>query len=98
MRYQYQFALLALVFFSVFPSIQGQQPPTVIAVDAAHPGPAISPEMFGIFFEDINFGADGGLYPERVKNRSFEFSDPLMARKPWMSIWFRCFRLVPGRI
>jgi len=37
--------------------------------------------MFGIFFEDINFGADGGLYPERVKNRSFEFPDPLMGWK-----------------
>jgi alpha-N-arabinofuranosidase len=33
--------------------------------------------MFGIFFEDINFGADGGLYPELVKNRSFEFNEPL---------------------
>jgi alpha-N-arabinofuranosidase len=33
--------------------------------------------MFGVFFEDINFAADGGLYPERVKNRSFEFSEPL---------------------
>ena len=41
------------------------------------PGAAISPQMFGIFFEDINFGADGGLYPELVKNRSFEFSEPL---------------------
>jgi alpha-N-arabinofuranosidase len=33
--------------------------------------------MFGVFFEDINFGADGGLYPERIKNRSFEFTEPL---------------------
>jgi alpha-N-arabinofuranosidase len=33
--------------------------------------------MFGIFFEDINFGADGGLYPELIKNRSFEFDQPL---------------------
>jgi len=49
----------------------------VIAVDAAHPGARISPAMFGIFFEDINFGADGGLYPERIKNRSFEFDQPL---------------------
>ena len=49
----------------------------VISVDAAHPGAAISPSMFGIFFEDINFAADGGLYPELVKNRSFEFSEPL---------------------
>jgi alpha-N-arabinofuranosidase len=50
---------------------------TVLSVDLAHPGAAISPQMFGIFFEDINFAADGGLYPELVKNRSFEFSEPL---------------------
>jgi len=49
-----------------------------ISVDVAHPGAAISPQMFGVFFEDINFAADGGLYPELVKNRSFEFSEPLM--------------------
>ena len=38
----------------------------------------IQPTMWGIFFEDINFGADGGLYAELVKNRSFEFAHPLM--------------------
>lgn len=37
----------------------------------------IQPTMYGIFFEDINYGADGGLYAEMVKNRSFEFSNPL---------------------
>jgi len=34
--------------------------------------------MWGIFFEDINLGADGGIYAELVKNRSFEFNKPLM--------------------
>ncbi len=38
----------------------------------------IQPTMYGLFFEDINFAADGGLYAELVKNRSFEFDDPLM--------------------
>jgi alpha-N-arabinofuranosidase len=38
----------------------------------------IQPTMYGIFFEDINFAADGGLYAEMVKNRSFEFNSPLM--------------------
>lgn len=38
----------------------------------------ISPSMWGIFFEDINFAADGGLYAELIKNRSFEFANPLM--------------------
>src|SRR5579859_4745703 len=56
---------------------QDQKKPVVIAVDAAHPGAAISRSMYGVFFEDINFGADGGLYPELVKNRSFEFQEPL---------------------
>ena len=36
-------------------------------------GSAVSPTMYGLFFEDINFAADGGLYAEMVKNRSFEF-------------------------
>lgn len=35
---------------------------------------AISPELIGIFFEDINYGADGGLYAELVQNRDFEYS------------------------
>src|SRR2546421_63750 len=52
-----------------------------ITVQVDKPGGDISPTMFGLFFEDINFGADGGLYPERVKNRSFEFPEPFMAWK-----------------
>lgn len=35
-------------------------------------GENISPEMIGLFFEDINFAADGGLYAEMIENRSFE--------------------------
>lgn len=31
-------------------------------------------DLFGIFFEDINHAADGGLYAELVQNRSFEFA------------------------
>jgi alpha-L-arabinofuranosidase len=53
-------------------------PAVTISIQADKPGATISPTMWGIFFEDINYGADGGLYPERVKNRSFEFPDPLM--------------------
>lgn len=37
--------------------------------------------MYGFFFEDINFGADGGLYPELVKNKSFETDDRLIGWK-----------------
>src|ERR1700753_4142781 len=48
---------------------------TKITVDVAHPGHAIAPTLWGIFFEDINLSADGGLYPELVRNRSFEDAD-----------------------
>jgi len=51
---------------------------TTIEVQVGKPGARINPAMWGIFFEDINFGADGGLYAELVKNRAFGFPDPLM--------------------
>ena len=47
-----------------------------MTVDVASPTAEIQPTMYGVFFEDINFGADGGLYAELVKNRSFEFPQP----------------------
>ncbi|MGC8823396.1 MAG: alpha-L-arabinofuranosidase C-terminal domain-containing protein [Bacteroidales bacterium] len=43
----------------------------VLKVDGK-PGATISPHMYGIFFEDINFAGDGGLYADMVRNRSFE--------------------------
>lgn len=46
-------------------------------------GAEIQPTMYGLFFEDINFGADGGLYGELLKNRSFEFDQPLMGWIPF---------------
>ncbi|WP_394775848.1 alpha-L-arabinofuranosidase C-terminal domain-containing protein [Flavobacterium sp.] len=47
-------------------------------VDAAKTITKIEPTMYGVFFEDINFAADGGLYAEMIKNRSFEFETPMM--------------------
>lgn len=44
-----------------------------VTVDAGATGPAISDSMYGVFFEDINRAADGGLYAELVQNRSFEY-------------------------
>jgi alpha-L-arabinofuranosidase len=46
-----------------------------LTVDVSRPGPRISPMLWGIFFEDINLSADGGIYPELVRNRSFEDSE-----------------------
>src|SRR6516164_6463404 len=43
-----------------------------IEVQVDKPGHRIAPTLWGIFFEDINLSADGGIYPELVRNRSFE--------------------------
>jgi alpha-L-arabinofuranosidase len=50
----------------------------LFTVKANKPGAEIQPTMYGLFFEDINYAADGGLYAELVKNRSFEFPQSLM--------------------
>lgn len=40
----------------------------------------ISDMLYGLFFEDINFAGDGGLYAEMIQNRSFEFEDSIASR------------------
>ena len=52
-----------------------------LTVTVDKPKGEIQPNMWGIFFEDINFAADGGVYAELVKNRSFEFLMPMMGWK-----------------
>ncbi len=51
----------------------------VFTVQTDKPGATIQPTMYGLFFEDINYAADGGLYAEMIKNRSFEFPQNLAA-------------------
>lgn len=46
-----------------------------IQVDVAQKGIEISPTLYGIFYEDINFASDGGLYAELIRNRSLEYND-----------------------
>ncbi len=69
----YMSVLLVAALFAGLASAQ-----STITVSVGQPGAAIAKTMWGIFFEDINFGADGGIYAELVKNRSFEFDDPMM--------------------
>src|SRR5688572_18366605 len=67
------------IVFLIFIKLSAQSTKLTVQVDK--PIAEIQPTMWGIFFEDINFGADGGLYAELVKNRSFEFANPLMGWK-----------------
>ena len=57
--------LLSVVFFLTS---------TIVSAQSAKGGKKISPDLFGLFFEDINYSADGGLYAELVQNRSFEYN------------------------
>ena len=68
--------LYCIILVSIFLHFVSAQ--NVIRVKANQPIASIQPNMWGIFFEDINMAADGGVYAELVKNRSFEFNDPLM--------------------
>ena len=63
--------LLTILSLSAAASLSAQT--LQMKVNVNKPGAEIQPTMYGIFIEDINFAADGGLYAELVKNRSFEF-------------------------
>ena len=58
-------------------------------IDLKKVGAPIQPTMYGIFFEDINYAADGGLYAELVKNRSFEFPYALQGWKAFGNVEIR---------
>ena len=53
----------------------GRSNPITITVHADQPLHSVSKDLFGIFFEEINCAGDGGIYPELVRNRSFDDSD-----------------------
>ncbi|MEC5143682.1 alpha-L-arabinofuranosidase C-terminal domain-containing protein [Chitinophaga sp. 212800010-3] len=69
--------LLSVLMGVCTTSLVAQQPLNLVVKVNEVKAP-VSPNMWGIFFEDINLSADGGIYAELVKNRSFEFNWPLM--------------------
>lgn len=60
---------LSLALLAMTQALNAQ---VVINIDANQRGPLVSPTHYGIFYEDINHAADGGLYAELIRNRSFE--------------------------
>jgi len=84
-NYKKLFVILLNVIFAY--SLYAQTNEMVVRTNKS--GAEIQPTMYGLFFEDINYGADGGLYAELVKNRSFEFPDPLMGWKPFGKVFVR---------
>lgn len=74
------FSFAAILSLGISISISSQTNRSLV-VKADQPKVDIQPAMWGVFFEDINFAADGGIYAELVKNRSFEFKSPLTGWK-----------------
>lgn len=69
-------AILCVIALMVGVAVRAQT--NVMDINTKRVGAAIQPTTYGIFFEDINYAADGGLYGELLKNRSFEFPQTLM--------------------
>lgn len=80
MKNKYYRVIPLVIAMLVSEKLLAQQTHSFI-VKVNQPKAEVQPTLWGIFFEDINFGADGGIYAELIKNRSFEFSMPLMGWK-----------------
>jgi alpha-L-arabinofuranosidase len=78
MRIKHLLATTLITIGIMMPSLLKAQNNNKFIVQVNNPVAEVQPTMWGIFFEDINLGADGGIYAELVKNRSFEFYKPLM--------------------
>lgn len=76
MKRTLKFLFLFIVMLGL--TIESQAQSQTFTVKANQLKAEVSPTMWGVFFEDINMGADGGIYAELIKNRSFEFYKPLM--------------------
>lgn len=72
------FKILGLASVMAFSQYASAQQTYEFTLDTKKVGAPVQPTMYGLFFEDINFAADGGLYAELVKNRSFDFPQNLM--------------------
>jgi alpha-L-arabinofuranosidase len=69
MNYLKRKLIITALVFSGFPLLNAQ---SVIKIDGSAPRTTVSSSLYGIFFEEISHGGEGGLYAEMIRNRSFE--------------------------
>ena len=69
---------LSVCALALAATVQASAQTNVMEVNVKKAGAPVQSTMYGMFFEDINYAADGGLYGELVKNRSFEFPQSFM--------------------
>ncbi|MFC7528276.1 alpha-L-arabinofuranosidase C-terminal domain-containing protein [Actinoplanes sp. GCM10030250] len=82
-------AVLVSLPLAVSPPVAASavEPDYTITANPAATGAAIPKSMYGVFFEDINYAADGGLYAELVRNRSFEFNSTDASGYTGLTAW-----------
>ena len=85
MKAQKNLITILLLFVAMLLSAQTNE----MVIQTKKVGAEIQPTMYGLFFEDINYAADGGLYAELIKNRSFEFPQNLMGWKAFGNVSLR---------
>ena len=68
------YCLLTVAVLISCPPAPAQTSPSPVEITVGTHGKSISPDLFGIFFEDLSYAADGGLYAELVQNRFFEYT------------------------
>src|SRR5438552_3667049 len=75
-------ASLALAIATLCISALFAQAPATLTVDLGRPKAPVSPTLYGLMTEEINYSYDGGLYGELIRNRTF--------RSDWSGIlnWF----------
>jgi alpha-N-arabinofuranosidase len=95
MRISPSISLFCFLFAGIFGA---KAQPKNLIVNARTTIAPIQPTMWGLFFEDINFAADGGIYAELVKNRSFEFYKPFMGWKKLGEEYSGQFQIINGGI
>jgi hypothetical protein len=57
-----------LLVAGISPGVYAEK--TTVTIQASQPGKPISPDWVGVFFEDLNYAADGGLYAELIRSGS----------------------------
>src|ERR1035438_1139143 len=73
MRLKQKWSLIVVLALSAVALARGQSAATV-SIQVNQPGAVVSSNLFGIFFEEINFAGEGGIYAEMVRNRAFNNS------------------------
>jgi len=71
------------LYFLLTSSIAFTQKDSEFVIDITNIKAPIPASLWGLFFEDINRSADGGVYAELLKNRSFDFPEPMSGWQTW---------------